>query len=184
MRCDGVMSPVPTPLRAPGPHLSSRASWTDCSRLWAGTREGPEVSLPSCSCPCGLPPHSPAQLLLPQQRPLLFPLWGNQVREGGREAERQTGNVRGWRDGGRERRQTDRQMESEMVTGKRIGERDNKTKKLCKRDKRKERERRRESERETGMESLRLWGAKSGADDEDGETQRRWRVRQPRSHSD
>lgn len=51
MRCNGVMSPVPTPPRAAGPHLSSRASWTDCSRLLGRDGEGSEVSLPSCSCP-------------------------------------------------------------------------------------------------------------------------------------
>ena len=127
------------------------------------------MRLPPCSF---LPPHAPTQLLLPQQRPLLFPLWGNQVRKAGREAERQTGNVRGrWRDGGRERegRQTDRQtqMESEMVTGKRI-ERDNKRQRNCERGTKAKNEREQDSERDRHGETETV-GAKRDADNRDSE---------------
>lgn len=56
---------------------------------WAGGDEVRGQPLWQPPTPPSFPlPHSPTQLLLSQQRPLLLPLRGNQVRKAKREAER------------------------------------------------------------------------------------------------
>lgn len=73
---EGGLSPRPGGPSSPQiwvPHLSSRASWTDCSRL-LGQRKG--VSGQSSirpSVPLSFPSltHSPTQFLFSQERPLL-----------------------------------------------------------------------------------------------------------------
>lgn len=77
MTSDRAQAPLSHASLGPAPHLSSRASWTDCSRLLGREEMGSEVSLFCCPQPLprSLPlPHLPAQLLLSQERPLFFPL--------------------------------------------------------------------------------------------------------------
>ena len=172
MRCDGVMSPVPTlsGLRAltfpPGPPgLTAAGSWAGMGR---GQRSAcplapAPLQLPSPSLTHSAPPSPAASTPLPTVgKP------SQKGREGGRETDRQRERaLERW--GKRERRQTDRQtqMESEMVTGKRI-ERDNKRQRNCERGTKAKNEREQDSERDRHGETETV-GAKRDADNRDSE---------------
>lgn len=89
MSCDWALLAAPGLQAPPSPFLQGLLDGLQ----QAPGREGEVRVQPSLRPPTlsgSLPlPHSPTQLLLSQQGPLLFPLWGNRVRKMGRERERQ-----------------------------------------------------------------------------------------------